>query len=124
MVVVLNLVGALAIATSSYLHFRLWDGFGYRNIPTVGKLFIVQVVVGAALALAVVVLRRVGCALAGAGFAAATAAGFLISVTHGLFGFRDTWAAPFASVAFVLEVVGVVTLCLVVVLSTRGTAAR
>jgi hypothetical protein len=41
----------------------------------------------------------------GIGFALATAAGFLISVEHGLFGFTDSWAAPFAGLAFTDEIV-------------------
>ena len=41
----------------------------------------------------------------GIGFALATMAGFLISVEHGLFGFTDSWAAPFAGLAFTIEIV-------------------
>ena len=40
----------------------------------------------------------------------ATLAGFLISVVHGLFGFEETWLAPFAQQAFALEVAAVVVL--------------
>ena len=35
-------------------------------------------------------------AVLGAGFAASTMIGFFISIGHGLFGFEDSWSAPFA----------------------------
>ena len=46
----------------------------------------------------------------------ATLGGFLISVVHGLFGFEETWLAPFAQQAFALEVAAVVVLGLAALL--------
>jgi hypothetical protein len=37
-------------------------------------------------------------------------AGFLLSVAVGLFGFQDTWSAPFAKEAFFIEAVSIVAL--------------
>jgi hypothetical protein len=51
-------------------------------------------------------------ALVGIGFGLSTMAGFLLSVTHGLFGFKDSWAAPFATEAFALEMSIVATLAI------------
>ena len=65
---------------------------------------------GCSIGLLVVALRRVWTAIVGIGFALATMAGFLISVEHGLFGFTDSWAAPFAGLAFTVEIVTVVVL--------------
>jgi hypothetical protein len=48
--------------------------------------------------------------------------GFLISVEHGLFGFRDGWAAPFAHQAFEVEVASVVVLAMAAVLGLVGPA--
>jgi hypothetical protein len=56
-------VGAALLACSSAIHLHLWWD-GYRSIPTIGPLFLVQGIVGIALAVGVVVLRR-PCALAG-----------------------------------------------------------
>jgi hypothetical protein len=47
-------------------------------------------------------------ALAGALLAAATIGGFVLAVTVGVFGFVDSWSAPFATPAFVAELATVV----------------
>lgn len=61
-------------------------------------------------------------ALIGIGFVVATVAGFLVSVTHGLFGFKDSWMAPFAKEAFTIEVVAAAVLVLAVTLCLVGSA--
>lgn len=96
-------IGGALLVTSGYIHLRLWSSFGYRHIPTVGTLFVVQAIVGALLGLALIVAPRVWLGVLGAGFAAATIAGFVASLTYGVFGFRDYWSAPFAVTAFVVE---------------------
>jgi hypothetical protein len=62
-------------------------------------------------------------AVVGIGFALATMAGFLISVEHGLFGFTDSWAAPFAGLAFTIEIVTAVVLAVSAVLCLTGSAS-
>ena len=96
-------VGGLLLVCSAYIHVRLWKSEGYRHIPTIGPLFIVQSIVGMVIGVAVVAVRRVWVAVLGAGFAVSTMAGFLLSVEVGLFGFQDTWSAPFAKEAFLIE---------------------
>jgi hypothetical protein len=108
-------VGALLLVWSAVIHYHLWDD-GYRSIATIGPLFLLQSIAGVVIALGVAVVRRLWAALAGIGFALATLAGFLISVVHGLFGFEETWLAPFAQQAFALEVASVVVLGLAAVL--------
>ena len=105
----LLVVGAAALAGSAVIHLHLWSS-GYRHIPTIGPLFLLQAIVGIVLAATVVAARRVWAGLVGAGFAVATAAGFLLSVSVGLFGFADTWAAPFAGLAFAVEIAAAVLL--------------
>jgi len=111
--------GGLLIIWSSYIHFHLWQSLGYRHITTIGPLFLLQSIGGFLLGLVIIAARRVWAALLGAGFAVATMVGFFISVEHGLFGFKDTWSAPFAHDAFALElaIIGVCviagTLCLI-----------
>ena len=110
--------GGLLIIWSSYIHFHLWQSLGYRHITTIGPLFLLQSIGGFLLGLVIIAARRVWAALLGVGFAVATMVGFFISVEHGLFGFKDTWSAPFAHEAFALElaIIGVCviagTLCL------------
>jgi plastocyanin len=95
--------GAIII-WSSYIHFHLWQKLGYRHIATIGPLFLLQSIGGFLLGLLIIGARRVWAAVLGAGFAVSTMVGFLISVEHGLFGFKDTWSAPFAHEAFALEI--------------------
>jgi hypothetical protein len=95
--------GGLLVIWSSGIHLHLWDT-GYRKIPTIGPLFLLQSIAGFALGLLILAVRRVWAAILGVGFALATMAGFLISVEHGLFGFQDSWAAPFAHQAFYIEI--------------------
>jgi hypothetical protein len=108
-------VGGLLLVWSAAIHYHLWDD-GYRSIATIGPLFLLQSIAGLVIGLGVAVVRRLWAALAGIGFALATLAGFLISVVHGLFGFEETWLAPFAQQAFALEVAAVVVLALAAVL--------
>jgi plastocyanin len=96
-------VGGLLIIWSSYIHFHLWQSQGYRHIATIGPLFLLQSIGGFLLGLLILVVRRVWTAVLGVGFAVSTMVGFLVSVEHGLFGFKDTWSAPFAHEAFALE---------------------
>ena len=53
------LVGGLLIIWSSYIHFHLWQEVGYRHIPTIGPLFILQSVAGLAIGVLVIATRRV-----------------------------------------------------------------
>jgi predicted lipoprotein with Yx(FWY)xxD motif len=83
----------LLIATAA-IHLDLYLT-GYRTIPTIGWLFLLQVIAALGLALAVLAIpRRLVipsrlAAAAGAGFALATLGGYLLSVWTGLFGFTE-----------------------------------
>lgn len=103
-------VGGLLIVWSSYIHFHLWQKVGYRHIPTIGPLFILQTIAGLVTGILVIGVRRIWAAVLGAGFALSTLIGFLITVEHGLFGFRDQWSAPFGAQAFAIELVTILVL--------------
>ncbi len=103
------LAGAVLAAISGAIHLHLWDD-GYRTIPTIGPLFLLQGIAGVVLAVVLVASRRLLAALATAGFMLATIGGFLLSVYVGLFGFSDTLAAPWAGVSLAVEVAGAVVL--------------
>ena len=103
-------VGGLLLVCSAYIHVRLWKSEGYRHIPTIGPLFIAQSIIGMVIGVAIVAVRRVWVAVLGAGFAISTMAGFLLSVDVGLFGFQDTWSAPFAKEAFLIESASIIAL--------------
>jgi hypothetical protein len=112
-------VGAALLACSSAIHLHLWWD-GYRSIPTIGPLFLVQGIVGIALAVGVVVLRR-PCALAGGAlFALGTMGGLLASVNVGLFGFRDSLSAPWAVESLALEAVAAGALAVAAAMVVRS----
>jgi hypothetical protein len=83
----------LLIATAA-IHLDLYLT-GYRSIPTIGWLFLLQVIAAFGLGLAVLAIpgRFVAparlAAGAGAGFALATVGGYLLSIWIGLFGFKE-----------------------------------
>jgi hypothetical protein len=103
------LVGAGLLAWSAAIHLDLWHG-GYRNLPTIGPLFLLQTIVGFLLAAAVAGARRTGPALAGAGFLASTIGGLILSAQVGLFGFQDSYSAPFAEMSLLVESAGIAVL--------------
>jgi hypothetical protein len=104
-------VGGALLIWSAYIHFHLWnESNGYRSIPTIGVLFLLQSIAGLIIGIGLVVVRRLWAAIIAIGFALSTIAGFLLSVARGLFGFKDSWLAPFAKQAFTIEVIAVVVL--------------
>jgi hypothetical protein len=114
--------GGVLVIWLSYIHFHLWQD-GYRHIATIGPLFLVQSIAGLLIGLLVIAIRRVWSALLGIGFVLVTMAGFLISVEHSLFGFTDSWAAPFAGLAFTIEIATVAALAVAAVVCLTRSAA-
>jgi predicted lipoprotein with Yx(FWY)xxD motif len=84
----LRATGAGLLAASAGIHLDLYLT-GYRSIPTIGWLFLLQVIVGFVLAVAVLATRSRLAAAAGAAFALSTLGGYLLSVWIGLFGFKE-----------------------------------
>jgi predicted lipoprotein with Yx(FWY)xxD motif len=80
--------GAGLLAATAAIHLDLYLT-GYRTIPVIGWLFLLQVIAGFGLAAAVLTSARRIVAAAGAGFAVATLGGYLLSVRVGLFGFTE-----------------------------------
>src|SRR5580698_4815930 len=92
--VILRVAGSGLLIATAAIHLDLYLT-GYRTIPTIGWLFLLQVIAAFALGLAVLaipgryVLAGRLAAAAGAGFALATLGGYLLSVWIGLFGFTE-----------------------------------
>src|SRR5580692_3900062 len=84
----LRIAGAGLLFASAGLHLDLYLT-GYRTIPTIGWLFLLQVIAGFALGGAVLLSRSRLAAAAGAGLAISTLGGYLLTVQFGLFGFRE-----------------------------------
>jgi predicted lipoprotein with Yx(FWY)xxD motif len=84
----LRIAGALLLAVSASIHLDLYLT-GYRSIPTIGWLFLLQVIVGYVLTVAALVTRSWVAAAASAVFALTTLSAYLLAVWIGLFGFKE-----------------------------------
>ncbi len=98
----LRVAGAGLLAATGAIHLDLYLT-GYRTIPTIGVLFLLQIIAAFVLAAVVGLLgSRLG-AVAGALFALSTLGGYLLSIWFGLFGFREVRTTA-GVVAGVIEV--------------------
>lgn len=114
----LRLTGAVLLAVSAGIHLDLYLT-GYRSIPTIGWLFLLQVIAGFVLAAAVAVMRSRLVAAAAAAFALSTLGGYLLSVWIGLFGFKEVRTTA-GAVAGVIEVATFAALALAAVIPGRA----
>ncbi len=84
----LRVAGAGLLIATGAIHLDLYLT-GYRTIPTIGWLFLLQLITAFGVGAAVLVSRNRSVSAAGAVFAVATLAGYLLSLRVGLFGFRE-----------------------------------
>jgi predicted lipoprotein with Yx(FWY)xxD motif len=110
----LRVVGAGLLIATGGIHLDLYLT-GYNTIPTIGWLFLLQVITGFALGLAVLATGSRLAAAAGAGFALATLGGYLLSIWIGLFGFKEVRTTA-GIVAGIIEVVAFVALAMLAAL--------
>lgn len=102
-----RVVAAAAVFISALVHAGLWFA-GYRDVAVIGAAFLLNAVAG--VVIAVLLLRwrsRVPLFLA-VGFGAATLGAFVLTVTVGLFGFRESFGGLSQWIAAVSEVVAIV----------------
>jgi predicted lipoprotein with Yx(FWY)xxD motif len=86
--VTLRVAGAGLLIATGAIHLDLYLT-GYRSIPVIGWLFLLQVIAAFGLAVAVLVIPSRLVAAAAAVFPLATLGGYLLSVWIGLFGFTE-----------------------------------
>jgi predicted lipoprotein with Yx(FWY)xxD motif len=108
--------GGLLIAAGA-IHLDLYLT-GYNSIPTIGWLFLLQVIAAFVLGAAVLALGSRLAAAAGAGFALATLGGYLLSIWVGLFGFREVRTTA-GIVAGVIDVAAFAVLAALVLVPGR-----
>ena len=106
--VTLRVVGAGLLIATGAIHLDLYLT-GYRSIPAIGWLFLLQVIAAFGLALAVLAIPSRLVAAAAAVFPLATLGGYLLSVWIGLFGFTEVRTTA-GIVAGVVEVAAFVVL--------------
>jgi hypothetical protein len=110
-VTVVIAAGAACTAGSGVIHLYLWGKqYGYRAVPTIGPLFLIQGIAAIVVGLLVIASRRTWAVLIGAALLVASVAALLLAVYVGLFGFRDTWSAQYAWLSLFEEAAGAVLL--------------
>ena len=106
-----NVARGLAVAgvlLSADVHLDLWYSQGFRDIPTIGPLFLLNAVSGVLIGLVVLSWSHWLPALAAAGFGAGTLVAFYLSVSVGLFGLHEVASGQPQVLAQVAEYVAVV----------------
>ena len=106
----LGIVGAALLVASGAIHLDLYLT-GYRTIPTIGPLFLLQVIAAFVLAAAILVTGNWLVAAAGAGFAVSVLGGYLLSLWVGLFGFTEVRTTA-GIVAGIIDVAAFATLAM------------
>jgi predicted lipoprotein with Yx(FWY)xxD motif len=117
----LRVTGAGLLIATAAIHLDLYLT-GYRTIPTIGPLFLMQIIVAFALGGLVLATGWRLAAAAGALFALSTLAGYLITVQFGLFGFREVRTTA-GIVAAIIEVLAFVALAVLAALPGDRAAA-
>lgn len=101
-------LAAAGVLLSADVHLDLWDLQGYRQIHIIGPLFLLNVIGGIVVGVAVLVWRHWLPALAAAGFGASTLIAFWLSVTVGTFGLKETATGSAQVLAEIAEIVALV----------------
>jgi predicted lipoprotein with Yx(FWY)xxD motif len=114
----LRITGAGLLAATAAIHLDLYLT-GYKNIPTIGWLFLLQVIAAFALAILVLATGNQVVAALGAGFAVATLGGYLLSIWFGLFGFKEVRTTA-GIVAGIIEVAAFAVLALLAITPARS----
>jgi len=83
-----GIAGAALLIASGAIHLDLYLT-GYNSIPTIGPLFLLQIIAAFALAVAIPLTGHRLAYAAGAAFAIGTLGGYLLSLKVGLFGFTE-----------------------------------
>lgn len=125
--VVAKVAMAALAGTIAGIHLDLWASYGYRHIPTIGPLFLLNGIAGAVLAVACLATpsRIVALAwLSTAGYAVATLVAALISLNGKLFGFSESTGAPLLAPSLAVEGAAVLAGILLAAVHARGAFRR
>jgi predicted lipoprotein with Yx(FWY)xxD motif len=118
----LRLAGAGLLFATAAIHLDLYLT-GYRTIPTIGWLFLLQVIGAFAAAGLVLLTSSRLAAAAGAVLALGTLGGYLLTVQFGLFGFREVRTTA-GIVAGIIEVAAFAVLAVYAAAGPAGVHAR
>ena len=115
---VLRMLAAALVLAGGVVHLRLWND-GYKDVPDIGRAFLLNVVGSAAVAVVLVVWRHRLVPLAALGLVNGTLLAFALSRTNdGIFDFREYgWnPSPDAALALVFELAAAAVLLVLLVL--------
>jgi len=118
----LRLAGAGLLFAAAGIHLDLYLT-GYRTIPTIGWLFLLQVIAGFLVGAVVLVTTSRLAAAVGALLALGTLGGYLLSVQFGLFGFREVRTTA-GIVAGIIDVAAFVVLAVYAAAAARKSPER
>jgi predicted lipoprotein with Yx(FWY)xxD motif len=110
--------GSALLLGTGVIHLDLYLT-GYNTIPTIGWLFLIQVISAVALAVATVLSAGRVVSTAGAGFLLSTLVGYLLALHVSLFGFREVRTTA-GTVAGIIETVGFAALVAVALRPARA----
>ena len=124
----LRIVSAGLVAAIGIIHLHLWLD-GYREIGTIGPLFMLNAISGILLAALLLVWPRLVAGLLALGFVASSLAALLLSINVGLFGFREFTSVAFVMPSIVIECIAIVTVVawmvlVAIELKTAGAASE
>jgi hypothetical protein len=122
-VLALAVTGAGFLVWSAVIHLILWKD-GYKDVSTIGPLFLVQAILCIVLALAILAFRWLALLALGAVTAVGTAAGLLISVNFGLFGLKDSLSVTYADLSLAVEFTAAFVLLVATCVLALGGSAR
>ncbi|WP_020658098.1 hypothetical protein [Amycolatopsis benzoatilytica] len=117
-------LGAAGLAGSAAIHFYLYWGSGYADIPVVGPLFLVNGIAGVLIALALLAWRHWLPAFLTLGFGGVTLLAYVLSVTVGFYGVHDQFNSQYEYWGVITEAVCVVCGLLLLARAFRRRAAR
>ena len=121
-VLALCIVDAGLLITSGLIHLHFWN-IAYRHVPTLGPLFLVQVVATLLIAVALVATRRLIVVAAAFLLMGGTIVGFILVRTVGLFNFKLGFPSGLAATVLVVEAVAMVMTAITAWVITRGARA-
>ncbi len=105
----LRLIAVVLLAWIGYIHLHLWQE-GYRHIRIDGPFFLLDAVAAFVFAAALLAWPRPLIGLLAAGFTASTLGALVISLTVGLFGFKESITASFVVASLAVESITVLLL--------------
>jgi hypothetical protein len=121
-VLALCIIDAGLLITSGLIHLHFWN-IAYRHVPTLGPLFLVQVVATLLIAIALVATRRLIVVAAAFLLMGGTIVGFILVRTVGLFNFKLGFTSGLAATVLVVEAVAMVMTAITAWVITRGARA-